>query len=222
MLVYLITNSVNGKQYVGQTAKELVERWKKHVAAIDTERAHYLHKALKKYGLENFVLETLHECVSKEEMDFVEMFYISLLNTKVPNGYNLTDGGEGTLGHRHSEASILKMKESHKGFIFTKELRAKLSAVHLGVPKSAEHRRNMSLSRKGIPTGRPAWSRGLKGAFKHTEEAKKRISEGIRKHFAENVKMAICHPEKKAYAKGLCQYCYNQQFYLKRKNKPKE
>jgi len=96
MQVYLITNKINGTQYVGQTRNTLKHRWKSHVdASRDKTKSTYMTRAINKYGAENFTIETLHICESKEEMDFVEIFYIALLNTQETNGYNLSAGGEG-------------------------------------------------------------------------------------------------------------------------------
>lgn len=58
--------------------------------------------AIRKYGLENFEYGFLTHC-KIEELDNFEMFYIRRLNTKVPNGYNMTDGGDGVRGVKWSD-----------------------------------------------------------------------------------------------------------------------
>ncbi len=150
MIVYLITNKENGKQYVGQTVGTLQYRWKKHLAAVREGSSYYFHKALRKYGEECFFSEMLHLCETKEEMDFVEMFYISLLSTKAPAGYNSTEGGEGTVGHKHTEGSIQQMRESHSGAVVTEEHKEKLRRASKGIPKTKEHRDNISKGRMGM------------------------------------------------------------------------
>src|ERR1035441_4600397 len=81
MLVYLITNTVNNKLYVGQTSQSLLKRWSSHGSDAKRNRGpNALVHAFKKYGKENFTCEAIHLCESKEEMDFVEMFYIVLLS----------------------------------------------------------------------------------------------------------------------------------------------
>ena len=112
--MYLVTNRVNGKQYVGQTIGTVEKRWSKH-GKLYSKRNAYFTNAIIKHGRDNFLIEVLHECLSKEEMDFVETFYIYLLNTIRPNGYNLTTGGEGTPGHTVSKVGILRMRKSHLG-----------------------------------------------------------------------------------------------------------
>jgi len=93
-------------------------------------------------------MELLHECETREEMDFVEMFYIALLDTKAPKGYNLTDGGDGTQGrsgYKLSEETKRKLKEAHTGpknhmfgKVLTDEHKAKLRESHLGKKQSPE------------------------------------------------------------------------------------
>ena len=129
-VVYLILNKVNGKPYVGQTTRPLDRRFLEHATCKKT----IIGKAIQKYGRENFYCGVIKTCASKTEMDTWEKFLIILLKTKVPYGYNITDGGEGTIG-----------------YICTDETRAKKSAALKGRPKSAEHRANLSVAQKGRP-----------------------------------------------------------------------
>ena len=112
--IYLRTNLVNGKQYVGQTVnfKNREYDWK-CLKAIYANK--YLSNARAKYGFENFKVEILKECNTKEELNKWEKHYVDELNTKVPNGYNLTDGGNSLSGFKHSDESKKKMSESTKG-----------------------------------------------------------------------------------------------------------
>lgn len=91
--IYCITNTLNGKQYVGQSV-DIYERWHGHMSsAISKDDDHtYIHRAMKKYGRENFKLEILEEC-SPEELNERQIYYISKLGT-YGNGYNISPGGE--------------------------------------------------------------------------------------------------------------------------------
>ena len=91
-VVYLIWNMVNGKKYVGQTTN-LKKRINEHKHGDQ-----YIDRAVKKYGWKNFRCGVIKSCSSKAEMDEWEKLFIISLKTKKPNGYNLTDGGEGTSG----------------------------------------------------------------------------------------------------------------------------
>ena len=100
--IYKITNLVNGKSYIGQTIRTIEERWKQHVKDSNSNKDDfYLHRAIRKYGKENFVIEEIFSTVKesifelKEELNDHEKYYIKLFNTYNPDGYNMTLGGEG-------------------------------------------------------------------------------------------------------------------------------
>jgi group I intron endonuclease len=128
MRIYLATNKINGMQYIGQTVRTLEQRWNSHVSAAMRGKGNYLAKAIKKYGAEQFTVETISMCESKEEMDFTEVFYIALLRTQRPSGYNLTAGGEGNLGWNPSE-EIRSHMGAPKGTVWTTEAKAKRSVI---------------------------------------------------------------------------------------------
>ena len=96
MIVYKVINTITGMSYVGQTVQTLRERWVEHISHARTGATQsYIARAIRKYGPEAFVVEALNVCLSHESLDSVETFYIKYFNTKVPNGYNLADGGGG-------------------------------------------------------------------------------------------------------------------------------
>jgi group I intron endonuclease len=117
MLVYLATNLINGKKYVGYTTKTLQERINVHVYKSKCKsNKHYFYlfkQALRKYSIDNFKWEVLEEFSTKEECCKGEIFYISKYNTISPNGYNLTEGGNGGL---QSEETRLKISNSVKEY----------------------------------------------------------------------------------------------------------
>ena len=100
--IYLRTNLVNGKQYVGQTNNfEKRERdWK---CLSRSYAGQVIDNARKKYGLENWKVEILKECTNKEELNKWELYYVEKYNTRKPNGYNMTNGGDGIEGYQHTE-----------------------------------------------------------------------------------------------------------------------
>jgi group I intron endonuclease len=110
MFVYLITNIINGKRYVGQTTNSLECRWAAHQKS---KNCRYLYAAINKYGKDNFTIESICEPPTIDLMNEFEAEYIHLYNTLVPNGYNLTEGGRVP---RHNSDTRKKMSESHKGF----------------------------------------------------------------------------------------------------------
>lgn len=97
MIVYLITNKLNNKKYVGQTIRPIKERFDDHCHA---SRAKHMPiaAAIQKYGRDNFAIEILCECSSKEELDKMELCFANKFDTFAPNGYNLKAGsGRGAM-----------------------------------------------------------------------------------------------------------------------------
>ena len=131
-IVYSLTCKLNGKQYVGQTTQSVEKRFKEHAR----NKKSYIGKAIRAYGEDKFVIAILKVCFSKEELDHWEKFFIVLLNTKAPRGYNLTDGGEGIVGYN-----------------FTTEHRAKISAARKGKALSPEHRASIGAKVRGKNNG---------------------------------------------------------------------
>lgn len=155
-VIYKITCLITGKPYVGQTRQKLNRRIYGHKSnkgksAIDV--------AIRKYGWENFSVEVLETC-PVEKLNEREIFWIRELNSKAPNGYNLTDGGDG--GLNPSEETRAKISANHADFSGAKngfygkrhseESRAKMSVAKKGKshkPHSQETRDKISASEKG-------------------------------------------------------------------------
>jgi group I intron endonuclease len=104
--IYKITNLSSGKIYVGQAVSHILNhkryrpyghkgRFICHISeAFSTKKnqSHYLNNAIRKYGVNDFVVELI-ECCESEKSDEREIYYIKELNSLYPNGYNLKNGG---------------------------------------------------------------------------------------------------------------------------------
>ena len=88
--VYLITNQITGKKYVGQTSRTIARRFWEH--ANNNKSA--IGLAIQKYGRENFNIKVLEICASREQANERERYWIAFHNCIAPYGYNLTDGGD--------------------------------------------------------------------------------------------------------------------------------
>jgi group I intron endonuclease len=93
MLIYKITNIINGKVYIGQTSLSIEERWATHCARArgKTSQTH-IHRAIRKNGPNNFNIEVIDDTpLRKSQLNESEIFHIATLNPE----YNMTKGGEG-------------------------------------------------------------------------------------------------------------------------------
>jgi hypothetical protein len=106
--IYKITNLITNKMYIGQTRSHYLNkgkyrpfghigRFKSHISESKNinkyNACRYLNSAFNKYGIENFKCELIVNC-EINELDNYEKKYIYDLNTRFPNGYNLTNGGQ--------------------------------------------------------------------------------------------------------------------------------
>lgn len=159
--VYAITCSVTGKQYVGQTCKPLRSRLSGHISDANrrSERSK-LWGAIRKYGRENFSIELLETCETRERANVREIHWIETLDT-IQSGYNIARGGKasswtaeqrknfsdthplrGVTGERHpafgyrhtdeAKAAISKASRKRTGRIFSEEHRSRISTSQAG------------------------------------------------------------------------------------------
>jgi group I intron endonuclease len=94
--VYMVTNLVNGKKYVGCTARTVEVRWVEHQNLAKRGSSFALHAAIRKYGAESLSIEVLEEVVgSHADLMAAEVRWISFHVCVAPKGYNFTRGGDG-------------------------------------------------------------------------------------------------------------------------------
>lgn len=137
--IYLITNKLNGKKYVGCTKHSVEHRWKQHCyVAMKGKKMSYIAKAIRKYGVDNFSVEQLAETNSYADMLELEIKCISEHNSKKPNGYNLTDGGDGFNGWKPTFAHLKAMSDRLMGHETSEETRRKIAEAHIGMSHSDE------------------------------------------------------------------------------------
>lgn len=180
MLIYRCTNRINGKLYVGKTIRTLAVRRKQHeMDSFNNTTGSIFLRALNKYGVENFDWEVICEVDGIDELNSLERSYIFKLGTLIPNGYNITKGGDGgdtSLNHPKKQQIIEKRKKSLREFVDSlteKERKQKYTAKSsplknktweefFGEEKAAEMKKNLSEKRTG---------------YRHTPEAIEKISQ---------------------------------------------
>lgn len=100
MYVYKLTNKVNGKVYIGK-ANNPQQRLVRHFSVAKTEydknhKFQLIHKAIKKYGKENFIFEIIEKCIDEKSSYEREIYWIKHFQSNDKNkGYNLNEGGLG-------------------------------------------------------------------------------------------------------------------------------
>ena len=128
--IYLITNKIDNKQYIGQTIEnDVYDRWKGHLKS--SSNCIYLKRAFQKYKSENFKFEIICICFDSD-CNIYEEDYIKKFNTLVPNGYNLKQGGNsGGKQHPETKKKISdKLKEYYKNY--TEDEKEKYREKYLG------------------------------------------------------------------------------------------
>ena len=162
--IYIHTNLINNKKYIGITSFEPEQRWKN-----GNGYKHNVHfnNAIQKYGWDNF----RHEIVLKNEtFDYackVERCLIKHYKSNDPNfGYNLTSGGEKSSGVIMSDESKRKMSNAQKkrfsnpenhpryGVVLSEKTKEKISNGHKGLKVSQDTRKKMSNGKTGTKNGR--------------------------------------------------------------------
>lgn len=131
MIIYKVTNLINGKIYIGQDSKNNINYYGSGKIII---------KAIKKYGKINFKKETLENCYTTDELNEREKYWIKLYNSQDKSiGYNILEGGHGL-----SPESKRKISEALKNKPFSKERKEKISIANKNRIFTKEHKEKIS------------------------------------------------------------------------------
>ncbi len=220
--IYLITNKVNGKIYVGQ-AVDLYERYRSHKKSKKNTR---ITNALKEFGIQNFVFSVLEKVEGRINLNSREQYWMEFLKSYDENiGYNMCRYAFYPLGH--CEEVRKKMSENMKGKMggeknpfygknHTEESKRLISEVHKGSKHSEQAKKKMSISRKGKKQSpdharKRVESMRRNGSYVKSEETLRKMSEsrlgqkawnkGIPR--TEETKIKIIEKIKLAYQNGF-------------------
>lgn len=164
MVIYSITNIVNGKKYFGQTTKKNpLDRWRSHKWELnnlkhDNEK---LQRAWNKYGSDAFIFEVIETAQSLDELNKLEMQYIA----NNVEGYNIFGGGD---NERRPPETGRKISAARMGHIVSEDTRRKLSLKNKGRKPTVEQLKNLSQAVSGEKNG-------FFGK-KHSDKIKKQLS----------------------------------------------
>jgi group I intron endonuclease len=181
--VYLITNTINNKKYIGQTKCDDIEtRWNSHRKMLKDSIGRYLLSAYKKYGIEKFKFQIICICFD-ECCDTLEEYYIKKFNTLVPNGYNLKAGGKSTRHHEETKKLIGKRLKERVTDEIRQEMRERSkNSTHFSYLKVYTQEEKEQISKKQ----KEYWAN-------LTEEQREKISEERKNRVvtSEKVKIAL-------------------------------
>ena len=175
--IYIFTNKVNGKKYVGETLnmKKRISHYK------SPSKRRYFETALKKYGFDGFNLQVIYlPKASKEELLDLEETFIFIENSLVTeNGYNLCQRGRMNSILPMSDETRRKLSEAQRGKKHSDESKRQISEGNAGKKRSDESRHKMSESKKGNKASEETkrkLSKAQKGR-QHTDETRRKMSE---------------------------------------------
>lgn len=174
--IYLLRNLINGKGYVGQHRGVSVEnRWRAHIKAAGKRGCGlYVHRAIRRYGVESFSAEVIWSC-DVDALNEKEAYYIKKYNTFADDksGYNLTRGGASP---KHSKQTKKKISEARLREWATPEHKARLVAKHRSEETRQLHR-EATLNDWQI-------NRGKRIATARTLQSRTKVSVAVRAQWA--------------------------------------
>lgn len=189
-VIYKYTSPSN-KVYIGQTVHEKV-RYRRHRRFYG--EGSLFHKAIEKYGFENFTYEVVASAdtedreVLQEQLNEWEKYYIKLYNSFGEGGYNLTEGGQGSSGTKHTkeykDKMSERMKENNPAWNMTDEWRKNIGDSARGRKMSDEQKKKISERMK------------KNNPMKNPEVAKKSHSKRIGTHLTDEQKRKISECQK--------------------------
>ncbi|MGR3179409.1 MAG: GIY-YIG nuclease family protein [Candidatus Anammoxibacter sp.] len=163
--IYKIKNKVTNDVYIG-SAKNFNIRWKEHIKRLKRKNHHsiILQNAWNKYGEQSFDFQIIEYVQDVSKLIDREQYYLDLIKPK----YNICKYAYSSLGRKPTEETRKKLRENNGKYWKGKKL-------------SEEHKKKLSLAKKGKPTGRtglkspvygkPSWNKGIP----MTEEAKEHL-----------------------------------------------
>lgn len=158
-ILYKLTFNT-GKCYIGITTETLKRRVQRHIHYARVNRPYALSAAIRKYGEDSFATEVLASADTWEELKKLEVAAISSHNTICPSGYNMTAGGDGSLGITPSDEKRRKISEALKGRklsdahrkavgdaqrgrVIPDEIRARMRVAHKARPPMSDEQRKI-------------------------------------------------------------------------------
>lgn len=149
--VYLITNTVNGKCYIGSTSIGFNIRWGIHRREL-LRQSHgniILQRAWNKYGEYSFEFSILEIVDSKENLQEREQYWIDLFKNNGVELYNILPMAYTPVGVKRNAKTRKNMSVAQSGRSLSEETKRKISQSKLGKRHSEATKKKMSQSHMG-------------------------------------------------------------------------
>lgn len=176
MIIYKITNTKNGKAYIGCTCRSLRSRMSGHWSAARRGKDTLIAQAIREFEPDSFEVEVIGRAGSSEEMYLMETEAIKSQNTCYPNGYN-SSPWSGIWAPRNVDRIRESISQAHKGKTLSEEHKQKLSDACKG----------QAPWNLGLKTGKPAWNTGMK----MSDEYRVKLVAAHAKHKSPNAREVI-------------------------------
>lgn len=203
MFIYKITNTINGKSYIGLTTKSITHRFNEHLhqSKSITKPKYPLQLAIIKYGSENFTIDEIDTARGYDELKEKEIFWIKYYNTFNGIGYNLTAGGELIWANQTKEFRNYHSKQVKQGWKnISPERRAEMSKAKSKIWHDRDEIHKNAITQQRIAGHKKFW-----GNMSKEERAKHAIKGGAgarRRHYI------LFDPDKKQHeVYGLRKFC---------------
>lgn len=144
--VYAFRHRSTGLCYVG-SSKDIHARRKSHLLLARRGSNRYFHKRLRELGEESFDFEILEVCAEGVRLER-EKYFIALIRSTYPNGFNLYKDPTNGWDYHFSDAVRKKIGDANRGRVCSAEFRLKMSRINKGKTLSAEHREKIRDSGK--------------------------------------------------------------------------
>ena len=198
-IIYKSTNKINRMSYIGKT-KNLVNRRRCHESNCNDT---YFQRAIQKYGKESFEWVILEECDTENELNEMEFHYIKQYNTFVPNGYNLTLGGDGLCNYIVTEDTrkllSIKAKDSWNKDKIRKEILSKrMKKVWIDNRDEMVKRMKDAQTKKGVKEKKIETTKLLWKREGHKDKVRKKLNKQW---------VVICPNGEKIITNDLTEWC---------------
>jgi len=200
--IYRCTNNVSGKVYIGKTTTSIKTRIRSHLKSANAKQPECIfHRAIKKYGIENFSIEEVVVTTDKTKIDDLERFYIVKNDCCIldgpDKGYNMTRGGDGFDSQTVRENNLKRVAEGthpwagERGSVQnskTQKERIAKGTFHFQGEAGSKH--STALNLKRVAEGTNPWA-GELGSAHSKKVAAKLLAEG-RHHSQQKLTCPVC------------------------------